>query len=405
MSRVFISYRRESGWALAGRLYDWLAEKIGKDHVFIDIDDIAPGTDFAEVLENTLSRVDAVVPIIDRDWLDVRDEAGNRRIESAGDFVRRELAMALRRDILVVPFLEPGAAMPTSDDLPDDLADLPRRNAVFASQKHFKLDVDRLIDMLAEIRSELDLSEFGRHAKAAGKILEDEEEMARWENNYKISDSIWAPAQTSAHGWRTLRAPAIERFSRMDFGDDAALNADRSALIELLRDAPVSDLRPDENEDLVYDLEQTAEMTVLIEELDDAIRVRGKFAAEQASDKRMRRYRQMDLSTEVLERWRRNERIHGAFHYGEVLKQVPFGRIFTMRDKLKKQLNSLDLSDDSDLEHMRVDLIRKIDDAPMEDSELHGARLDLRLTPEMSMMREFIRQTVNERGQIARDQL
>ena len=40
MPRIFITYRRESGWALAGRLYDKLSDKLGQENIFIDIDDI-----------------------------------------------------------------------------------------------------------------------------------------------------------------------------------------------------------------------------------------------------------------------------------------------------------------------------------------------------------------------------
>ena len=38
MKRVFISYRRNDTQAIAGRLYDGLESRLGKDSVFFDID-------------------------------------------------------------------------------------------------------------------------------------------------------------------------------------------------------------------------------------------------------------------------------------------------------------------------------------------------------------------------------
>jgi hypothetical protein len=45
---VFISYRREDTSHLAGRLYDRLAARFGDANVFMDVDTLDPGVDFAE---------------------------------------------------------------------------------------------------------------------------------------------------------------------------------------------------------------------------------------------------------------------------------------------------------------------------------------------------------------------
>ena len=47
MSGIFISYRREDSAAYTGRLYDRLSTHFGADQVFMDVDDIPPGADFA----------------------------------------------------------------------------------------------------------------------------------------------------------------------------------------------------------------------------------------------------------------------------------------------------------------------------------------------------------------------
>jgi len=51
MSSVFVSYRRNDAPAHAGRIYDRLAERLGKDNVYRDLDSTVPGGDFGDVIE------------------------------------------------------------------------------------------------------------------------------------------------------------------------------------------------------------------------------------------------------------------------------------------------------------------------------------------------------------------
>ena len=53
------------------------------------------------------------------------------RIADTQDFVRLEVETALRRrDVRVIPLLVDGARMPHSEDLPEELRTLTRRNAL-----------------------------------------------------------------------------------------------------------------------------------------------------------------------------------------------------------------------------------------------------------------------------------
>src|SRR5271155_2652269 len=105
MPGIFISYRRESTAAFAGRLFDRLSTKFGPERTFIDIDMIEPGEDFVEVLERKLADAAALVVLIGRDWLDCKDTHGVPRLENPDDFVRLEVATALRRKVRVIPVL------------------------------------------------------------------------------------------------------------------------------------------------------------------------------------------------------------------------------------------------------------------------------------------------------------
>jgi hypothetical protein len=145
MSHVFITYRRRDAAGYAGRLSDALAARLGRRNVFRDLDSLPVGRDFVAELERTLASCDAVIAVIDRDWASVPGEDGRPRLSDPDDFVRLEIAAALRRDILLVPAVTPGAAMPSEQDLPDELQPLARRNAVFLSDASWDADVDRIV--------------------------------------------------------------------------------------------------------------------------------------------------------------------------------------------------------------------------------------------------------------------
>jgi hypothetical protein len=145
LGRVFISYRRQETSGLAGRLYDRLAALLGDDQVFMDVDTIALGVDFAEVITQAVSSCEVLLAVIGPHWTTATDEEGQRRLEDPDDIVRMELAAALERDIRVIPVLVDGAQMPRRQQLPDVLAGLARRNAVRVRHESFRSDADRLV--------------------------------------------------------------------------------------------------------------------------------------------------------------------------------------------------------------------------------------------------------------------
>lgn len=146
MADIFISYRRQDTRADAGRLYDRLRAHFGDKHVFMDIDDIAPGDNFVEVLNATLAECDVLIALIGPHWAD--GESGARRLDDPDDFVRVEVATALRRRIPVFPVLVNGSAMPQAQQLPEELSELVSRQALEIDDARFHQDVDRLIAAL-----------------------------------------------------------------------------------------------------------------------------------------------------------------------------------------------------------------------------------------------------------------
>ena len=154
MSRIFISYRREDSAPYAGRLYDRLSQRFGADQVFMDVDTIKPGVDFVEIVEAAVGSCDVLIAVIGKHWLSLTGRDGQRRLDHPEDFVRLEVATALKRNVRTIPVLVEGAIMPRSDELPDDLVPLARRHALELSDARWAFDTGRLIKILEEVLDE-----------------------------------------------------------------------------------------------------------------------------------------------------------------------------------------------------------------------------------------------------------
>ena len=105
MTGIFISYRREDSGAYAGRLCDALVNHFGREHIFFDIDSIAPGEDFREVIDRTFSSCQVLLAVIGKQWSTASDKTGKLRLEDKGDTLRMEITSALQKGLRVIPVL------------------------------------------------------------------------------------------------------------------------------------------------------------------------------------------------------------------------------------------------------------------------------------------------------------
>ena len=153
-SGIFISYRRQDEPNFAGRLYDRLAAHFGRDIVFIDVDTIDLGLDFADVIDQSLAQCRVMIVVIGRSWLTVTDEEGEPRLDNPDDYVRLEVEKALHSDTRVIPVLVEGAMTPKASQLPAPLASLSRRNGIEMAHASFTSDALRLIATLDRILAE-----------------------------------------------------------------------------------------------------------------------------------------------------------------------------------------------------------------------------------------------------------
>lgn len=150
MGGIFVSYRRQDSAGHARALYDRLRERF-RQRVFMDVEGIEPGVDFVEVIENAVGNCEVLLALIGREWSDIADEKGARRLEDPHDFIRLEVATALSRNVIVVPVLLEGAAMPNARALPNDIAKLARRQAIELRDNRWDADVDALMQRLEKV--------------------------------------------------------------------------------------------------------------------------------------------------------------------------------------------------------------------------------------------------------------
>jgi hypothetical protein len=150
MSGVFISYRREDSGGYAGRLFDILSVHFGKENIYMDLDTIKGGDNFATVIEDKIGQCDALLAVIGERWLACTGVDGSRRLDMAHDYVRMEIAKALERGVRVIPVLVGGGKMPHQPDLPDNLRLLALHQAMDLRDAHFHTDADQLMDVLKQ---------------------------------------------------------------------------------------------------------------------------------------------------------------------------------------------------------------------------------------------------------------
>ena len=143
-AQVFISYRRDDTAGYARALGDELAQQLGADRVFMDVDDIQPGQPFAQVIQHQVGAATVLLVLIGKRWLGER-EGMPPRIDDPHDFVRREVASGLASSARVIPVLLDGAAMPAESQLPEELRALAGRNALEVDNSRYAADIGRLL--------------------------------------------------------------------------------------------------------------------------------------------------------------------------------------------------------------------------------------------------------------------
>lgn len=138
---VFVSYRRDGGDAVAGRITDKLLSKGYK--VFFDVESMRSG-DFNDQIYDAIDACTDMLVVLPPNGLD--------RCISADDWVRLEVAYAIKKNKNIVPVMLRNFSFP--EKLPDDINYLRRLQGVVASMEFFDAVISRIESLLTCSRKE-----------------------------------------------------------------------------------------------------------------------------------------------------------------------------------------------------------------------------------------------------------
>jgi formylglycine-generating enzyme required for sulfatase activity len=134
---VFISYRREGGPETARVICEALRGRGLK--VFLDVDDLG-ASHFDESLLREIEESPNFIVILSPGCLD--------RCNDENDWLRREIANAIKTEKNIVPIMKEGFVFPQKGILPDEISSLPRHNAVKYYHEYFDATIDKLTKFL-----------------------------------------------------------------------------------------------------------------------------------------------------------------------------------------------------------------------------------------------------------------
>jgi hypothetical protein len=148
---IFLSYRHQDAAPYARLLQFQLRERFPDVRVFMDLDSIEAGLDFAEVIREAVGSCAVLVALIGRQWATLADERGRRRLDDPDDWVRFEIRTALEREVRVIPVLVDGVRPLRQEQLPAGLQKLARLKALDLSYGRYEYDAARLLDLIREV--------------------------------------------------------------------------------------------------------------------------------------------------------------------------------------------------------------------------------------------------------------
>ena len=144
VSSVFISYRRSDTQDKAGRIFDTLSERFGRQSIFKDVDSIPISSDFKSYIVEQIKQ-SIVLVLIGHRW----DTA---RLHEEKDFVRLEIETAIENSSPLVPILCGGALLPAKSEIPESINSLLDRHGFeVRSDPFFHSDVSKLSEQISTI--------------------------------------------------------------------------------------------------------------------------------------------------------------------------------------------------------------------------------------------------------------
>ncbi|MCA9911784.1 MAG: toll/interleukin-1 receptor domain-containing protein [Anaerolineae bacterium] len=148
MEKIFVSYRRDGNRWATGRICDRLNRYFGSERVFRDIEDIKYGSHFPQRIEESIQNSALMLVIMGEKWLALKGDDGTPRILQEGDWVRKEIEIALKNNVEVIPVVLDDARMPTREQIPESFGKFTEINAVFFRDENFDANMKQLLQQI-----------------------------------------------------------------------------------------------------------------------------------------------------------------------------------------------------------------------------------------------------------------
>jgi TIR domain len=136
-----------------------LENQFGRKNVYIDVE-MHAGAKYPAVIEKRLAECRVLLVLIGPDWV---------KLQKPNDWVEREVAYALNREITVIPVLINGAQLPDKELLPDNIQELLDHQAASVTIAGFRHEMAGLVKDIRSIATPKPWRLFG--ALAAALIL------------------------------------------------------------------------------------------------------------------------------------------------------------------------------------------------------------------------------------------
>jgi hypothetical protein len=146
--RIFITFRHADASEVAQRLRDGLSS-FAYDCVMMSEERSSHPSGYPDDRAEAIAGCDAFVAVIGSRWLMRYDERGRPGLFHRDDFVRKDVATALARDVPILVALVEAVAMPQPSQLPAEILLLAYQRAVVLRSACFEADIAKLV---AELR-------------------------------------------------------------------------------------------------------------------------------------------------------------------------------------------------------------------------------------------------------------
>jgi hypothetical protein len=138
---IFLSYRRQDGAAEARLIRAELREHSLR--AFLDVDDLGVGY-FDEALLKRIAHIPNFIAVLTPNCLD--------RCVDERDWLRQEIAHALKTNRRVVPIMLPGFQFPEATSLPPEIRGLSAHQSIYYSHEYFNAMISKLVRYLRQDR-------------------------------------------------------------------------------------------------------------------------------------------------------------------------------------------------------------------------------------------------------------